>query len=110
MSNQQFKGTGVALITPFNEDGSIDFPGLETIVNHLIENRTDTILVAGTTGESPTLSNQEKVDLLKKVIEFAGGRARVIFGSGSNNTESSVKASVSWTSNSRRLARNGWIG
>ena len=87
------------MATPFDQDGKVDYSALERLVNHLIDNKTDTILVAGTTGESPTLSALEKTELLKKVIEFAGGRAKVIFGSGSNNTDSSIKASMEAESN-----------
>lgn len=83
-----------AMATPFNENDEIDYGSLEKLVNHLIENRTETILVSGTTGESPTLTSQEKMELLKKTIEFAGGRAKVIFGSGSNNTRASVETSI----------------
>lgn len=83
-----------AMATPFEESGSVDYSACEILVNHLIANRTDTILVAGTTGESPTLSSKEKTTLLKKVIEFADGRVKVICGSGSNNTESSIAASL----------------
>lgn len=82
-----------AMATPFDDNGKIDYSSLEKLVNHLIENNTDTILVSGTTGESPTLSANEKIELLKKTIAFADGKAKVIFGSGSNNTEASIKAS-----------------
>ena len=82
-----------AMVTPFDDNGKIDYTALEKLVNHLIDSKTDTILVAGTTGESPTLTQQEKLELLKKTIEFSSGRTRVIFGSGSNNTESSIRSS-----------------
>lgn len=83
-----------AMVTPFDEDDQIDYGSLERLVNHLVDNKTDTILVAGTTGESPTLSASEKTELLKKTIEFAGNRARIIFGAGSNNTRATVEASI----------------
>ena len=82
-----------AMVTPFDENGEIDYASVERIVEYLVKNKTQTILVAGTTGESPTLSSEEKIALLKKVIQFADGRVRVIFGSGSNNTESSITLS-----------------
>lgn len=82
-----------AMVTPFDEDEKIDYSSVEKLVEHLIKNKTETILVAGTTGESPTLSRDEKIELLKKVIQFANGRVKVIFGSGSNNTDASVKLS-----------------
>lgn len=81
-----------AMVTPFDEGGDIDYACVEKIVNHLIDNKTDTILVAGTTGESPTLSSSEKLALLKKVIEISGHRAKVIFGAGSNNTRASMES------------------
>ncbi|MEZ4486525.1 MAG: 4-hydroxy-tetrahydrodipicolinate synthase [Cyanobacteriota/Melainabacteria group bacterium] len=82
-----------AMVTPFDEKGeSIDYGSLEKLVEHLIANATETILVAGTTGESPTLTGDEKIALLKKVIEISAGRAKVIFGAGSNNTKSSVES------------------
>lgn len=82
-----------AMVTPFDEKGeSIDYGSLEKLVEHLIANATETILVAGTTGESPTLTADEKLSLLKRVIEISAGRAKVIFGAGSNNTRSSVES------------------
>jgi 4-hydroxy-tetrahydrodipicolinate synthase len=79
-----------AMVTPFDENGEIDFNSTRTLVNHLIENGTDAIVVAGTTGESPTLTAEEKVELFKFVVEVVGGRVPVIAGTGSNNTRASI--------------------
>lgn len=82
-----------AMITPFDDSDKIDFKSVEKLVNHLIQTGTSTIIVSGTTGESPTLDSQEKKDLLKSVLEITGNRAKVIMGTGSNNTRHSVEAS-----------------
>ncbi|MFV9509797.1 4-hydroxy-tetrahydrodipicolinate synthase [Tepidibacillus sp. LV47] len=79
-----------AMVTPFNEKMEIDFDKTKQLVEHLIQTGTETIVVAGTTGESPTLSTEEKLELFERVLEFAQGRAKVIAGTGSNNTKSSI--------------------
>lgn len=81
-----------AMITPMDKERKIDYPALEKLVNHLIENGTDTILVAGTTGESPTLTHDEEVELFKFVKNTAAGRCKLIMGAGSNCTETAVMA------------------
>ena len=81
-----------AMVTPFDKNLKIDFAAVEKIVEHLIKSGTDTIVVAGTTGESPTLDADEKIDLLKAVIKLSKKRAKVIMGTGSNDTVKSVKA------------------
>lgn len=83
----KFKGTGVAIVTPFNEDRSIDYVGLEKLVNHLIDGGIDYLVVNGTTGESVTLSRQEKLDVLAFVIKINNGRVPLVFGIGGNNTQ-----------------------
>lgn len=80
-----------AMVTPFGDDGKIDYKATEQVANHLIKTGTSSILVCGTTGESPTLSDEEKVDLLKCVVAVCKNRARVIMGAGTNDTEKSVK-------------------
>lgn len=82
-----------AMVTPFDDSGKIDFKSVEKIVDHLISTGTTTILVSGTTGESPTLSDDEKSQLLKSVIAKVDGRVKVVMGTGSNDTEKSVRAS-----------------
>ena len=81
-----FKGSGVALVTPFNQDMQIDFDALESLVEYQIENGTDFLVVQGTTGESPTLSKVEKLDVLNEVIEINQGRCGIVYGIGGNNT------------------------
>ncbi|WP_147535247.1 4-hydroxy-tetrahydrodipicolinate synthase [Bacillus marasmi] len=79
-----------AMVTPFDENGDIDFNATRNLVNHLIANGTDAIVVAGTTGESPTLTSDEKVALFQFVVEIVDGRVPVIAGTGSNNTRASI--------------------
>jgi 4-hydroxy-tetrahydrodipicolinate synthase len=81
-----FKGSGVALVTPFNQDMQIDFDALASLVEYQIDNGTDFLVVQGTTGESPTLSKSEKMDVLNEVIEINEGRCKVVYGVGGNNT------------------------
>jgi 4-hydroxy-tetrahydrodipicolinate synthase len=85
--NNQFTGTGVALVTPFNDNDSVDFVALEKLVKYQINNGTDFLVVQGTTGESPTLSWEEKIDILEAVLDIAGGAVPVVFGVGGNNTK-----------------------
>lgn len=80
------KGTGVAIVTPFNTDGSVDYAGLGRLVNHLIENGIDYLVVQGTTGESVTLSSEEKKKVLEAVIRFNNKRLPIVLGLGGNNT------------------------
>jgi 4-hydroxy-tetrahydrodipicolinate synthase len=81
-----FKGTGVALVTPFNSDLSIDFKALKTLVRKQIEGGTNFLVVQGTTGESPTLSSFEKIAVLDAVLEENNKKLPVVFGVGGNNT------------------------
>jgi 4-hydroxy-tetrahydrodipicolinate synthase len=83
-----------AMVTPFGDDLEIDYRSVEKVVNYLIATGTDTLLVSGTTGESPTLKHEEKLALLKAVIEFSAGRAKVIMGTGTNATIPSVEATI----------------
>lgn len=82
-----------AMVTPFDDELKIDYKALEKIVEHLIANGTNTIVVSGTTGESPTLDDSEKKDLLKAVVSQVNGRVKIIMGTGSNDTAKSIKAS-----------------
>jgi 4-hydroxy-tetrahydrodipicolinate synthase len=81
-----FKGSGVALVTPFNQDMQIDFDALASLIEYQIDNGTDFLVVQGTTGESPTLSKSEKMDVLNEVIEINEGRCKIVYGVGGNNT------------------------
>ena len=86
-----FKGSGVAIVTPFNQDGSINFEAYEGLVEFQIENGTDAIIVCGTTGESATLSTEEQISLVKFTVEKVNKRVPVIAGAGSNNTSHAVE-------------------
>jgi 4-hydroxy-tetrahydrodipicolinate synthase len=81
-----------AMVTPFDEQLKVDATGVARLVDHLILTGTETIVVAGTTGESPTLEKDEKADLLKLVIKEARGRCKTIMGTGSNDTLKSAEA------------------
>lgn len=85
---KQFKGTGVAIVTPFREDGSIDFKCLDKLVNHLIDGKVEYLVVLGTTGESVTLSKDEKNAVVNAVIDAAEGRVPIVLGVGGNSTQS----------------------
>lgn len=87
----KFKGLGVAMITPFNDDHSIDFEALEKLTNFLIDGKTDYLVVQGTTGESPVLSKKEKQDVLNCVIKTNEGRLPIVFGIGGNNTAAIIE-------------------
>jgi 4-hydroxy-tetrahydrodipicolinate synthase len=82
-----FKGTGVALVTPFNQDLSVDFEALKTLVDLQITGGTDFLVVMGTTAESPTLDQKEKDAILQTVIEVANHRLPIVYGVGGNNTK-----------------------
>ena len=86
-----FKGTGVALVTPFHEDHSIDFNSLRKLVDHVISGGVDYLVVLGTTGEAATLSTSEKKLVLKACLEYNGGRVPVMLGIGGNNTQSVIE-------------------
>ena len=79
-----------AMVTPFNENKEVDYESLEKLVNHLINTGSDAILVAGTTGECPTLTHEEEWDVLKFVIKTVNKRVKVVMGTGSNCTETAV--------------------
>jgi 4-hydroxy-tetrahydrodipicolinate synthase len=80
-----------AMATPFNQNLEIDWPRLSELIERLIETGSDAIVVAGTTAESPTLSHDEKLELFRFTLEKAGGRVKVIAGTGSNNTADSIR-------------------
>jgi 4-hydroxy-tetrahydrodipicolinate synthase len=89
---KQFRGTGVALVTPFNSDKSIDFDGLKKLVTLQLDNGIDFLVVQGTTGESPVLSSDEKKQVLNTVLEVNNGKLPVVYGVGGNNTSEIAKA------------------
>lgn len=88
-----FKGSGVALITPFTKDDSVDFEKLGELLEYHIKNKTDAIIINGTTGESATLTDEEKYEIIKYSVKRVNGRIPVIAGTGSNNTKHAVELS-----------------
>lgn len=85
-----FTGAGVALITPMNEDGSINYDEMERIVNDQIEHGTDAIIVCGTTGEASTMTHEEHIETIKACVGMVKKRVLVIAGTGSNCTETAI--------------------
>lgn len=88
MPEKKFTGTGVAIITPFRKDGSVDFKSLEKLVNHLIIQGVDYLVVLGTTGETPALSKDEKSAIVSFVVELTNKRVPIVIGIGGNYTNS----------------------
>ena len=86
MKNNPFVGTGVALITPFNEDFSVDYKSLENIVEFTLSNGADFMVALGTTSEAPTLTQEEKNNVLKTIVKVAKDRCPIMLGMGGNNT------------------------
>lgn len=86
----KFYGTGVAIITPFQTDGSVDFPALEKLIEYLIEHGVDYLVSLGTTGESATLSPLEKKEIWKFTAETVSGRIPLMAGIGGNHTEAVI--------------------
>ncbi|HTB05892.1 MAG TPA: 4-hydroxy-tetrahydrodipicolinate synthase [Bacteroidia bacterium] len=81
-----FKGTGVAIATPFRKDGSVDFKSLEKLIEHLIKGKIEYIVALGTTGESVVLSKEEKAAITEHILDTVDGRLPVVLGIGGNNT------------------------
>lgn len=86
----QFTGTGVAIVTPFNSNGAVDFDALTAIVNHIIDGGCEYLVVLGTTGESVTLSSDEKKQVMACVVKANNNRVPMMLGAGGNNTLSLV--------------------
>ncbi|MEK4382547.1 4-hydroxy-tetrahydrodipicolinate synthase [Aeribacillus sp. FSL K6-2848] len=86
-----FGRISTAMVTPFDNNGNIDFQKTEKLVEYLIHHGTDSIVVAGTTGESPTLTTEEKLALFKHVVSVVNKRVPVIAGTGTNNTRASIE-------------------
>jgi len=91
MINTKLIGMGVALITPFKEDETIDFDALAKLVEHQIKSGTDYLVVCGTTAETPTLTDEEKDEIKRFVVQRAGGRIPIVLGIGGNNTKAVVE-------------------
>ena len=88
-----FTGAGVALITPMNEDGSVNYSKLKEILEYQIAHKTDAIIICGTTGEASTLSDEEHLECIRYTCEVVNGRIPVIAGTGSNCTQSAIELS-----------------
>lgn len=86
-----FGKIGTAMLTPFDNKGNIDLQKTTTLIEYLIENGTDSLIIAGTTGESPTLTTEEKIALFKHVVHVVNGRIPVIAGTGSYDTRASIQ-------------------
>ncbi|MGN0396280.1 MAG: 4-hydroxy-tetrahydrodipicolinate synthase [Coprococcus sp.] len=89
-----FTGSGVALVTPFKENGEVDFDKLKELVDFHVENNTDAIIICGTTGEASTLSHEEHLACIKACVEYADHRIPVIAGTGSNCTATAIYLST----------------
>lgn len=89
-----FKGAGVAIVTPFKEDGDIDFESFASMIEYQIANHTDAIIVCGTTGEASTLSHEEHLECIQFVVEKVNKRVPVIAGTGSNCTKTAIYLST----------------
>lgn len=90
MKKNPFIGTGVALITPFNDDYSIDYQSLRNIVDFTLQNGADFLVALGTTSEAPTMNAEEKAKVTKTIIETANGRCPILLGMGGNNTSALI--------------------
>src|SRR5437870_4264723 len=87
----RFGSVLTAMVTPFRDDYSLDLDGAQQLASYLLENGTDTIVAAGSTGEAPTLTHDEKRDLFRAVVEAAKGRGKVVAGTGTYSTAESVE-------------------
>ncbi|HET7129459.1 MAG TPA: 4-hydroxy-tetrahydrodipicolinate synthase [Gaiellaceae bacterium] len=94
-----------AMVTPFHDDGSVDFDAFQALARHLVENGSDGVVVAGTTGESPTLEDGERLDLIRAALEAVGDSAAVVAGTGTYSTAHSVHL----TEAAHRLGASGFL-
>lgn len=90
--NKIYRGTGVAIITPFTPTGEVDFDTLTILADRLIEHGVSYLVVLGTTAETPTLSSGEKAAVLRCVVDSCGGRVPIVVGAGGNDTQASIRA------------------
>ncbi len=93
MKKKVFKGSGVALVTPMHSDGSVNFEVLGEILEFQIKNKTDAIIICGTTGESATMSDEERAAVIDFAVKKVAGRVPIIAGTGSNSTEHALTMS-----------------
>lgn len=93
MKDVIFKGCGTALVTPFTDDGEVDFETLRKLIDFQILEGVDSLIICGTTGESATLSTEEKKEIIKFAVQITRRRVPIIAGTGSNNTKTSIELS-----------------
>lgn len=105
MKKTIFRGAGVALVTPMNSDSSVNYDELEKLIEFQIKNGTDAIISCGTTGESATLSSQERNDVIEFTVKKVNGRIPVIAGTGCNNTKQALENSL----NAEKLEVDGLL-
>lgn len=90
MTKTKFTGMGVAMITPFKEDESVDFDAFNRLLDYQLQNGTDYLVILGTTAETPTLSKEEKEEIIRTVLAKVNGRLPIVLGVGNNNTRATV--------------------
>jgi 4-hydroxy-tetrahydrodipicolinate synthase len=93
MKKPIFTGSGLAMVTPMKSDGSVNYYEIDRLVEYQIEHGTDAIIACGTTGEAPTLEDDEHLEVIGHVAKRSGGRIPVIGGTGSNNTAHAIMMS-----------------
>ncbi len=93
MKNTIFTGAGIAIITPFKEDGSVNYERLGEMIDYQIANSTDAIIICGTTGEASTMTDEEHIECIRYAVEKTAGRVPVIAGTGSNDTKYAIELS-----------------
>lgn len=91
MKTTMFKGAGVAIVTPFKNNGSVDFDGLTQLIEFQIKNKTDAIIICGTTGEASTMPDSEHLKVISHAVKVTDGRIPVIAGTGSNDTAHGIE-------------------
>ncbi|MBO6059576.1 MAG: 4-hydroxy-tetrahydrodipicolinate synthase, partial [Bacteroidaceae bacterium] len=91
MARNIFKGLGIALVTPFKEDGSVDYKSLVRLVEYQLNNGADFFCILATTGETPTLTADEKQKIMDLIVDLVGGRVPILMGCGGNNTAAIIE-------------------
>ena len=91
MANNMFKGLGIALVTPFKQDGSIDYDALKRLVEYQTDNGADFLCILGTTSEAPCLDREEKEEIKRFVVDINRGRLPILMGCGGNNTRAVIQ-------------------
>ena len=94
MKNPIFRGIGTALVTPMTEAGQVDYAALERLVDHQLKGGIDALIVCATTGEAPTLQDDEHIEVIRRVAQKVAGKIPVIAGTGSNYTDHAVEMSI----------------